>query len=54
MNTQFISEAKVAAAILAAMEQNGGDFVAAVDKVMGAGTYMKMAREVWAAARAQA
>jgi len=54
MTTQFISEAKVAAAILAAMEQNGGDFVAAVDKVMGAGSYMKIAGDVYRALRGEA
>ena len=44
---------QISAMILAEMAANGGDIKAALDKICGAGTYMKLASDVWHAARAK-
>ena len=38
--------------ILAALAINGGDIHAAIDAVLGAGTYLHMAEQIWLKARA--
>lgn len=48
MNT--IKNAQISALIVAKMAE-GLDIAQAVDAVLGAGTYMKLATEVWEAAR---
>lgn len=42
---------QISALIAVEYMNNGGDIKAAVDKICGAGTYMKLAHDVWTAAQ---
>lgn len=48
-----IKNAEISRRILFALQANGGDLVAAIDSVLGAGTYAQVACDLWEAARAK-
>lgn len=51
--TDILKNAQISAKIMQAFQANGGDIAAAIDAVLGAGTYAQIASDVWEAARAK-